>query len=269
MNIASNNPTFVKPVHHMQVKAANKQGGDLRVSEDHTHYVYIDVDSGMTIYGRDASQLLKDWDARRMLKAEYPQLRCIHNSKTFEWEVSTANKKVKVQAACLEDAKDMALEILAKMEQKTVVVKRAAVKTKALHKQTEEDETDEDAESDEDSAMADMGDEATAEDAEEEEEKKSHSIVPAKYRARYKPFKDTNGDGLSEQIKAHVSAPNDAGKLRISFSKLRRFAEANGCWSNDYSHLNHGQMKMNVTNRLRAKIRKAKADGKEYDVQWK
>ena len=255
--------TFVKQPHHMQVKAANKQGGDLRVSEDQTHYVYIDVDSGYIMGGRDASQLLKDWDARRMLKAEYPQLHCIQDSKTFEWTISTANKKVKVQAACLEDAKDMALEALAELNQKTVVVKRATPKTKALRKQTEA------AESDEDHALADIGDEAAAEDAEEEEEKESHSIVPPKYRARYKPFKDTNSDGLSEQIKAHVSAPNDAGELRISFSKLRRFAEANGCWSNDYSHLNHGQMKMNVTNRLRAKIRKAKADGKEYDVQWK
>lgn len=259
--------TFVKQPHHMQVKAANKQGGDLRVSEDQTYYIYTDVDSGYIMGGRDASQLLKDWDARRMLKAEYPQLRCTQDDKTFEWTISTTNKKVKVQAACLEDAKDMALEALAELNQKTVVVKRVAAKTKALRKQIEESAgIDETAESDEDHALADMGDEAAAED---EEEKESHSIVPAKYRARYKPFKDTNGDGLSEQIKAHVSAPNDAGELRISFSKLRRFAEANGCWSNDYSHLNHGQMKMNVTNRLRAKIRQAKADGKEYEIQWK
>ena len=260
--------TFVKQPHHMQVKAANKQGGDLRVSEDQTYYIYTDVDSGYIMGGRDASQLLKDWDARRMLKAEYPQLRCTQDDKTFEWTISTTNKKVKVQAACLEDAKDLALEVMAKLEQKAVVVKRAAAKTKALRSQIEdtESEMNEDAESDEDNALADMGDEAAAED---EEEKESHSIVPAKYRVRYKPFKDTNGDGLSEQIKAHVSAPNDAGELRISFSKLRRFAEANGCWSNDYSHLNHGQMKMNVTNRLRAKIRQAKADGKEYEIQWK
>lgn len=268
MTTASTNATFVRQPHHMQVKAANKQGGDLRVSEDQTYYVYTDVDSGYAMGGRDASQLLKDWEARRMLKAEYPQLRCIQDSKTLEWTVSTANKKVKVQAACLEDAKDLALEALAELEQKTIVVKRAAAKTKALRKQIEEDETDEDAESDEDNALADMGDEAAAEDVEEEEEKESHSIVPPKYRARYKPFKDTNGDGLSEQIKAHVSSENDAGEVRLSFSKLRRFAEANGCWSNDYSHLNHGQMKMNVTNRLRAKIRQAKADGKEYEIQW-
>jgi len=261
--------TFVKAPHHMQVKLASKNGFDIRVADDNTHYVLVNIDAATTIYGTDAAQLIKDGSAQRMLLAEYPMLSLKQDLKTFEWTISKGRKAL-ATASCLEDAKDLALEALADMEQKPAkAVKPAkadkpAKPVKAKVAASDED-GDEEAEGDEDNAVADEGDEG---DEDGEEETESKSIVKRKYKKLYRPNKDTNGDGLSDQIRDHVSLENDAGDKRIDVAALKRFAIANNVWQASYALLNVGQMKMNITNRLRGLIRAGARDGKEYDIKW-
>lgn len=260
--------TFVKAPHHMQVKLAAKNGFDLRVSDDQTHYVLVNIDAATTIYGMDAPQLINDGSAQRMLTAEYPMLALKQDLKTFDWTISK-NRKVLAVASCLEDAKDLALEALAEIEQKGKKPAKPAkadkpVKAKVA-KSDEDGEGDEEAEGDEDNAVADEGDEG---DEDGEEETESKSIVKRKYKKLYRPNKDTNGDGLSDQIRDHVSLENDAGDKRIDVAALKRFAIANNVWQASYALLNVGQMKMNITNRLRGMIRAAARDGKTFDIKW-
>lgn len=253
--------TFVKAPHHMQVKLAAKNGFDIRVSDYNTHYVLVNIDAATTIYGTDAAQLINDGSAQRMLLAEYPMLSLKQDLKTFGWTISKG-RKVLATASCLEDAKDLALEALADMEQKPAKPVKVAKPAKPVKVADEDGEGDEEAESDEDNAVADEGDEQA------DEETESKSIVKRKYKKLYRPHHDTNGDGLSDQIRSHVSKENEAGEMRIDVSALKRFAIANDVWQASYGLLNVGQMKMNITNRLRGLIRAASRDGKVFDIKW-
>ena len=131
----------------------------------------------------------------------------------------------------------------------------------------------------EDDEGADEVEEIEADDAEaeleDEEPTGDRSVVKAKYKKAYKPHKDKNGDELSFRINDHVSKLDKDGETRISLALLRKFAEANGCWNPSYASLrsrtgdwNAGMARMNVANRLRAKIRRAKADGEEFEIIW-
>jgi len=119
----------------------------------------------------------------------------------------------------------------------------------------------------EEEAEADMedGEEATG----------GRSIVKSKYKQLYKPHKDKSGDDLSFQINKHVSREDDAGDMKINLDALRKFAKANGCWQEGYTNLksrtggwNAGMARMNVANRLRAKIRQAKKAEEEFEIKW-
>lgn len=125
-------------------------------------------------------------------------------------------------------------------------------------------------------------DEIEAEAADDSDADQGRSIVKAKYKQLYKPHKDKSGDQLSFRINEHVSYEDDeTGEMRVSLDALRRFAEANKCWVETYSRLrsrtggwNAGMARMNVANRLRAKLRKIEKDeGRKVnidkDVVWK
>jgi len=252
--------TFVKPVHHMQVKLAAKNGCDIRVSDDQTHYILTVIDTKAQLFGKDAAQLLEDFKARRMLMAEYQTLTIRQDLKDLSWSV-LKGKKVLATASCLEDAKDLALEELAAIEQKTTKAKPAKVEKPTKARRVSDEDADEDAESDEDHALADEGDE----DADEGESK---SVVKRKYKKMYRPHHDTNGDGLSDQIRDHVSKENEAGEMRIDPKALKRFAVANGVWKDSYASLNVGMQKMNVRNRLTGLIRAAARDNKTFEINW-
>jgi len=56
---------------------------------------------------------------------------------------------------------------------------------------------------------------------------------------------------------------DESGDRRIDLTKLRRFALANDCWNPEYMKLNPGMQRMNVVNRLRAKVRRD-----AYEVKW-
>lgn len=119
--------------------------------------------------------------------------------------------------------------------------------------------------------------ELDAEDGDDSDADQSKSIVKAKYKARYKPTKDKCGDTLSFEINEHVTVEDDeTGEKKVSKKLLRAFAEANGCWVPAYGSLvsrtggwNAGMARMNVANRLRAKIRHYKKEmEEEYQVIW-
>lgn len=102
------------------------------------------------------------------------------------------------------------------------------------------------------------------EDGEDEDEdgEQSRSVVKRKYKTKYKPFKAKCGDELSLQITKHLTVKDEDGKPCIDQDKLVRFAKANECWDPAYRNVNGGMRRMNVANRLRAKVRKG------YKVVW-
>ena len=76
----------------------------------------------------------------------------------------------------------------------------------------------------------------------------------------------TCGDELANLITAHVRHQIQKGNKkvwRLNRDKLVRFAKANGVYMPNYDHLNIGMVRMNIRNRLAAKIEK---DG--YEVKW-
>lgn len=113
----------------------------------------------------------------------------------------------------------------------------------------------------------DLDGEPTEEEVDDEGEGESKSIVKAKYKQKYRPTKMTNGDDLAQKIRAAfmTQKDEDTGKPRLDYKAFVKFAKANGVWSEAYATLpNHGMVRMNVANRLRAKIR----NDKEFEIQW-
>lgn len=103
--------------------------------------------------------------------------------------------------------------------------------------------------------------EALLSDAEDEEPSEGRSVVKKSYKTRYKPFRSTCGDDLAAAVRRHLEVKTEDG-LRIDPVKLRDFALANECWVETYEQLNVGMRRMNVVNRLRAKVRKG------HEVLW-
>jgi hypothetical protein len=81
------------------------------------------------------------------------------------------------------------------------------------------------------------------------------SVVPAKYRRQYAKHDESCGDTIAKESKAYLTVDTEDGP-KLNLELLVRWAEANGCWVESYSKLNPGMQRMNVVNRLRAKIRK-------------
>lgn len=108
------------------------------------------------------------------------------------------------------------------------------------------------------------GSEDDTDGEDDEGEGEGRSVVKRKYKGRYRPFKMTNGDAIAQQVSDHVSYKDEDGKRRIDTDKLRAFAIANGCWVDTYSHLNAGMQRMNVANRLRARVRKEE----DFEIVW-
>lgn len=107
-------------------------------------------------------------------------------------------------------------------------------------------------------------DEDQEEGDDEAEEETDKSMIKRKYKTRYKPFKMTNGDDLNQLLAKHLKFKDEDGKMRVNVKTLVAFAKANDCWRAEYNKLNVGQKRLNVGNRLRAKLRK----DKNYDIVW-
>lgn len=103
---------------------------------------------------------------------------------------------------------------------------------------------------------SDEGSEDEQEEGDEDDAPEGKGMIKAKYKKVYKPFKMTNGDDLNLLLAEHLKYKDENGKLRINQVKLVKFAKANDCWVDGYKHLNVGQQRLNVGNRLRARIKK-------------
>lgn len=90
---------------------------------------------------------------------------------------------------------------------------------------------------------------------EESDEEEGKSLIKAKYKERYRPFRMSCGDEISQLITKHVTVEDEDGK-HVDRDKLEHFAKLNGIWNEAYRHLNAGQARMNVGNRARALVRK-------------
>lgn len=101
------------------------------------------------------------------------------------------------------------------------------------------------------------------ENEDEDEESEGKSVVKRVYKQRYRPFKQRCGDELAVLITNHVSTEGEDGEMRIDPVKLKRFAKHNDCWVDSYAFLNVGMQRMNVRNRLAAKVRR---DG--HEIVW-
>lgn len=89
--------------------------------------------------------------------------------------------------------------------------------------------------------------------AAEAEVKKSNSIVPLKFKARYKEHDGNCGDGMAE---AFAEAVKD-GKGKTDPELLAKVAAANGIdLQARWGKLNLGQQRMNLGNVLRTRARK-------------
>lgn len=107
------------------------------------------------------------------------------------------------------------------------------------------------------------------EDGEEGDDDEGRSIIKRVYKTRYKPFKMTCGDEMTKLIAGAICVRTKVliggkmkTKLRIDRDKLKALAKANDCWNSGYSKLNVGQQRMNVGNRMRARVRKG------LEIRW-
>jgi len=99
------------------------------------------------------------------------------------------------------------------------------------------------------------------------DEKESHSIVKPKYKAKYRPTKDTCGDTMAAAFSAYVTdtvtltrvtktkGTVEYQAMRINPMLLAEVCRANGFDADKWSHLNPGQCRMNAGNVLRGKLR--------------
>lgn len=99
-------------------------------------------------------------------------------------------------------------------------------------------------------------------DDEADELPESKSVIKRKYRQRYRPTHYTCGDSLAQELAEYLTYKDEDGKPRTDTDKLKAFAKANDVWVQSYASLNPGMQRMNVRNRLAAKIKKG------YEVSW-
>lgn len=78
------------------------------------------------------------------------------------------------------------------------------------------------------------------------------SIIKSKYKDKYKAHGMSCGDEISEELALFVKV-QVGGKLVVDLKKLRQVADDNGLWKDSYLHLNPGQLRMTIGNRLRIK----------------
>ena len=84
------------------------------------------------------------------------------------------------------------------------------------------------------------------------------SKIPPRYKARYAAQGDPRscGDDFAKAFASMVTKKDAAGKQVCDLELLRQIASENDAWLPKYEALNPGMQRMNVGNRLRAKIKR-------------
>lgn len=230
-------------IHHATLAKAAKLGVVMTEDESFArivaHWTEKNKRSYVAFGPSAAPSALEDMRTWQMITREYPNLKVAQphvDDKNFVWEISLRNKDVVGEGERLSEAFEDAIDAMA-----------LKLKGQKLHEHDDEDGDEDDFDE------SDPDGEAIAEMEEEAEEGKS--VVKRAYKHRYRPFKMTCGDELSQLISAYVTVTDEDGK-HIDAKKLVHFAKKNGVWVDDYKNLNIGMQRMNVANRLRALVRK-------------
>lgn len=84
------------------------------------------------------------------------------------------------------------------------------------------------------------------------------SIVPVRFKQQYAQHNDTNGAKLNMALKDYTTAKNADGRDALSLDLLKEVAAANGIDFARYEHLNNGQKRMNVGNKLAGLVKAGK-----------
>jgi len=85
----------------------------------------------------------------------------------------------------------------------------------------------------------------------------SKSIVPPKFKVAYAEHGGTNGDNVALALKA-LETKNEDGRPTLDWKVMQQVAKANDIDIAAYAHLNAGQKRMNLGNRLRGMIKAGK-----------
>src|SRR5258708_5654298 len=88
--------------------------------------------------------------------------------------------------------------------------------------------------------------------------KHTGTIVPNSFKVLYAKFDDTCGDKLAIAIKKLTTTKNKDGRDCLDVAKLSAIASANGLKMSDYAHLNNGQKRMCIGNKLRGMLEQDK-----------
>lgn len=79
---------------------------------------------------------------------------------------------------------------------------------------------------------------------------RGRSIVPLRFKEQYAAHNDTNGSKLALALKSATTIKNADGRDSLDVAALRAIAEQNAIDFGKYEHLNNGQKRMNVGNKL-------------------
>lgn len=80
------------------------------------------------------------------------------------------------------------------------------------------------------------------------------SIVPMRFKAKYKEHGGTCGDDMALELKAATTTRNADKREALDVEALWAIAKANAIDVSKYVGLNNGQKRMNVGNKLRGKL---------------
>lgn len=197
-----------------------------------------------------APGLVNDFKTVRMIVLEYPQLTVKQDRKDYVWTISMRRDVLATASVGkLDEAWDEAFDILSGDDGEPDEGAEAEAWEKEQRNERRKN------------AMADTQEE---EDSDEDDDS-GKSIIKRRYKTLYRPHHMTNGDEIAEQLSKVLKVKGDDGRMRIDPDKLETFARNNGLWDERYAMLNMGQRRMDVGNKLRAKLRK----NPEFVVDWK
>jgi len=90
------------------------------------------------------------------------------------------------------------------------------------------------------------------------EQNPAKSIVPVTFKKAYAAHNDTCGRPLNLTLKEYTTTKNADGRDALDIEKLRQVAADNGIDYTIYEHLNNGQKRMNVGNKLAGLVKQGK-----------
>lgn len=213
-------------IHHTQIKLAAKLGGTLAESANNKG-VFIATLGAQTFMGTTPKEAL---DKLVFAAAD--------NMEPGRGTVTPAKSAPKVIKAS-----EMATSPMAQAAKEIKKPAKAPKKPKKAAKKRKSDDGDEG-------------------DDEGEEAEGKGSVVKAKYKKKYHPTHDTNGDEFTEAFRTATLEDPDDAKSSIDVNKLAHVARENGLSIKQWLHLkrkdgglNVGMIRMNLGNVLRGRYR--------------